>query len=194
MHKQDGRRLSLSDPEKSLLLLKPTFQVKHGGGKRFPKDSPDYVTLLNWIRNGANSVPEQERRMVALSVNPPSNILLGKESKRRLLVTARYSDGSESDVTQLMRFQSNDDLIASVDPQGTMTGLEGGETAIVVRGPGVTGVAIGPLGRPDDDGASDLCVSSPWTGVSAVPRSEPRGRGRARQAANGSGPALSPVG
>ena len=142
VHKQDGRRLSLSDPEKSLLLLKPTFQVKHGGGKRFPKDSPDYITLLNWIRNGANSVPEQERRMVALSVNPPSNILLGKESKRRLLVTARYSDGSESDVTQLMRFQSNDDLIASVDPQGTMTGLEGGETAIVVRGPGVTGVAI----------------------------------------------------
>src|SRR5437762_1491808 len=111
VHKQDGRRLSLSDPEKSLLLLKPTFQVKHGGGKRFPKDSPDYITLLNWIRNGANSVPEQERRMVALSVNPPSNILLGKESKRRLLVTARYSDGSESDVTQLMRFQSNDDLI-----------------------------------------------------------------------------------
>jgi hypothetical protein len=50
VHKHDGRRLNLSDPEKSLLLLKPTFQVKHGGGKRFAKDSPDYASLLNWIR------------------------------------------------------------------------------------------------------------------------------------------------
>ena len=142
VHKHDGRRLSLSDPEKSLLLLKPTFQVKHGGGKRFAKDSQDYVTLLNWIRNGAQSVPSQERRMVALSVVPPSAVLFGKESKGRLLVTARYSDGSENDVTQLVKFQSNDDSIANVDPHGVVTALDGGETAIVVRGPGVTGVAI----------------------------------------------------
>src|ERR1700730_1317420 len=131
VRKHEGRRVSLSDPEKSLLLLKPTFQVKHGGGKRFSKESPDYVTLLNWIRNGAQSVPAQERRMVALSVYPPSEVLFGKESKGRLLVTAKYSDGSESDVTQLVKFQSNDDSIASVDPQGVMTGLDGGETAIV---------------------------------------------------------------
>jgi hypothetical protein len=142
VHKHDGRRLSLPDPEKSLLLLKPTFQVPHGGGKRFLKDSPDYVTLLNWIRSGARRVPEQERKMVALRVYPPSVALYGKESKGRLLVTARYSDGSEGDVTRLVKFQSNDDSIVSVDPQGALTGLDGGETAIVVRGPGVTGVAI----------------------------------------------------
>ncbi len=142
VHKHDGRRLTLADPEKSLLLLKPTFQVPHGGGKRFPKDSPDYVTLLRWIRDGARRVPGQERRMVALRVYPPSVALYGKESKGRLLVTARYSDGSEGDVTHLVRFQSNDDSIVSVDPQGVLTGLDGGETAVVVRGPGVTGVAI----------------------------------------------------
>ena len=142
VRKHDGRRLSLSDPEKSLLLLKPTFQVQHGGGKRFPKDSLDYATLLNWIRDGARRVPEQERRMVALRVYPQAVALYGKEAKSRLLVTARYSDGSEGDVTQLVKFQSNDDSIASVDAQGILTGLDGGETAIVVRGPGVTGVAI----------------------------------------------------
>ncbi len=142
VHKHDGRRLALSDPEKSLLLLKPTFQVTHGGGKRFAKDSPDYLTLLAWIRGGAQRVPAQERRMVALRVYPSSTALYGKESKARLLVTARYSDGSEGDVTRLVKFQSNDDSIASVDPQGVLSGLNGGETAIVVRGPGVTGVAI----------------------------------------------------
>jgi hypothetical protein len=142
VHKHDGRRLTLADPEKSLLLRKPTFQVPHGGGKRFPKDSPDYITLLKWIRDGARRVPEQERKMVALRVYPPSLALYGKEAKGRLLVTARYSDGSEGDVTQMVKFQSNDDSIVSVDPRGVLTGLDGGETAIVVRGPGVTGVAI----------------------------------------------------
>ena len=142
VHKHDGRRLSLQDPEKSLLLLKPTFQVPHGGGQRFPKGSPDYVTLLSWIRDGARRIPQQERTMVALRVYPPTLALYGKEAKSRLLVTARYSDGSESDVTRLVKFQSNDDSIVNVDPQGVLTGLDGGETAIVVRGPGVTGVAI----------------------------------------------------
>src|SRR5213594_203419 len=32
---QDGRRVSLANPEKSLILLKPTFTVPHGGGVRF---------------------------------------------------------------------------------------------------------------------------------------------------------------
>jgi hypothetical protein len=142
VHKHDGRRLTHADPEKSLLLLKPTFQVAHGGGKRFAKDSPEYATLLNWIRDGARLIPSQERKMVALRVNPPSVALYGKESKGRLLVTARYSDGTEGDVTEWVKFQSNDDSIVGVDPHGGLTALEGGQTAIVVRGPGVTGVAI----------------------------------------------------
>jgi hypothetical protein len=50
-----------TDPEKSLLLLKPTSTsesegltgantVAHGGGVRFTKDSPEYVTILEWIK------------------------------------------------------------------------------------------------------------------------------------------------
>ena len=31
----DGRRIDKANPEKSLLLLKPTYAVKHGGGKLF---------------------------------------------------------------------------------------------------------------------------------------------------------------
>ncbi len=49
------------EPEKSLLLLKPTSTaetegiagsgtVAHGGGIRFAKDSPEYVTILEWIK------------------------------------------------------------------------------------------------------------------------------------------------
>ena len=47
-------RIDLANPEKSLLLLKPTMAVAHGGGKRFAVDSDDYKTILGWIRNGAH--------------------------------------------------------------------------------------------------------------------------------------------
>ena len=39
-------RIDLANPEKSLLLLKPTMAVAHGGGKRFETDSEDYKTIL----------------------------------------------------------------------------------------------------------------------------------------------------
>jgi hypothetical protein len=46
-------------PEDSLILRKPTSSsesegvagaMAHGGGIRFTKDSPEYTTILNWIR------------------------------------------------------------------------------------------------------------------------------------------------
>jgi hypothetical protein len=50
-----------SDPENSLILRKPTSTAEsegvagsttlaHGGGVRFAKDSPEYVTILQWIK------------------------------------------------------------------------------------------------------------------------------------------------
>ena len=137
----EGRRLTLADPEKSLLLLKPTLQVAHGGGPVLRKGSPEYTALLEWIRAGARRDPESERRMVALRVTPAVPVLHGKDAKTRLLATARYSDGTEGDVTSLVKFQSNDDSIAAVTAEGVVTALRGGETAISVRGPGVAAAA-----------------------------------------------------
>ena len=39
-------RIDLKEPEKSLLLMKPTMAVAHGGGPKFAQDSPDYRTIL----------------------------------------------------------------------------------------------------------------------------------------------------
>jgi hypothetical protein len=50
-----------SDPENSLILRKPTSTsesegvvnsgiLAHGGGVRFAKDSPEYLTILQWIK------------------------------------------------------------------------------------------------------------------------------------------------
>ncbi|HWB95410.1 MAG TPA: DUF1549 domain-containing protein, partial [Bryobacteraceae bacterium] len=141
VHKHDGRRLNLADAEKSLLLRKPTFDVPHGGGKRLKKGSTDYSALLDWIRSGAKLVPANERRVVSLRVAPDNTVLFGKGSARQLLVTARYSDGTERDVTRIVAFQSNDDSIAKVSPEGLVTADRGGETAITVRAPGVASAA-----------------------------------------------------
>jgi hypothetical protein len=154
VHKHDGRRINLADPEQSLILLKPTFQVSHGGGKLLRKDSPDYNSLLTWIRSGARLDPEKERRIVSIRVLPPSSVLTGKNAKRQMLVVAHYSDGTERDVTSTVKFQSNDDSIASVTSDGVVTGERGGETAIVVRAPGVAaaakvGVVIEPHKIPE---------------------------------------------
>jgi hypothetical protein len=136
-----ARRVKADDPAASLLLQKPTFMVKHGGGKLLRDDSADYVALLAWIKEGARRNPADERKMVALRVEPELSTLYGPAAKRQLLVTARFSDGTEGDVTHLVKYSSNDDTIAAVNAAGTVTAQRGGETAIVVRGPGVAAAA-----------------------------------------------------
>ena len=52
---RDGgqRRLSRLVPEESLFLAKATGTVPHGGGRRLTVGSPEYQTLLEWVRDGA---------------------------------------------------------------------------------------------------------------------------------------------
>ena len=50
-----ARRVDAVDPDKSLVLLKPTTQLPHEGGLRFRPDSPEYATLRAWVAEGAPS-------------------------------------------------------------------------------------------------------------------------------------------
>src|SRR5437763_7098111 len=43
-----GRRINPIEPDKSLILLKPTTQVAHEGGLRFRTDSIEYQILCRW--------------------------------------------------------------------------------------------------------------------------------------------------
>lgn len=139
--KHDGRRLDRREPEKSLLLRKPTFQVAHGGGAVLAVDSEEYRLLLEWIRAGARRDPATEKRLTELVVHPAEIVLFGRDASIPLLVTARYSDGSEADVTRWAQFESHDDRIVDVDAGGRITARRGGETTILVRGVGVVAAA-----------------------------------------------------
>src|SRR5947209_5383821 len=48
-----GRRVNLIEPAKSLVLLKPTARISHGGGRRIEVDSYDYQVLSEWLAGGA---------------------------------------------------------------------------------------------------------------------------------------------
>ena len=149
VQKHDGRRLNLRDPEQSLLLLKPTLQISHGGGALLSQGSGEYDAILNWIRHGARLIPEHERQMVALQVHPSHVVLHGQQARRQLLVTAKFSDGTEGDVTHLVKFQSNDESTVAAAATGMVTAVRSGETAVVVRGPGVAAAAkVGVVLQP----------------------------------------------
>ncbi|HVS34126.1 MAG TPA: hypothetical protein VMS17_01010, partial [Gemmataceae bacterium] len=52
-HDVEGRRINLANADASLMLLKATGQVQHGGAVRFTKDSWAYKLVREWIAQGA---------------------------------------------------------------------------------------------------------------------------------------------
>ena len=62
-----GRRITPSDPARSLLLLKPTNAVPHKGGEKFKVDSPDWKTIVEWIAQGASGPKADDARLVPCS-------------------------------------------------------------------------------------------------------------------------------
>ncbi|MDA1163057.1 MAG: DUF1553 domain-containing protein [Planctomycetota bacterium] len=136
-----GRRVFLPSPEESLLLLKPSGRVPHGGGIRLAADGPEYETLLRWINAGMPRQVEKAPELTGISVTPTERIM-GSEAEQQLIVTAHYSDGSTRDVTRQSHYQSNEGGIAGVDDEGLVstTGVTG-EAAITTRYMGMFAVA-----------------------------------------------------
>ena len=128
-----GRRIFSVDPERSLLLTKPTGRNPHGGGKRLAPDGPEYRRLLAWIRGGMPRRVPGAAKLERITVNPEQEVLSPRQT-RQVQVTAHYSDGTSKDVTRYAQFQSNEAAIAGVDDSGRVT-AHGicGEAAIMAR-------------------------------------------------------------
>ncbi len=131
-------RIDLQNPEKSLLLQKPTFAIPHGGGEQLPLGSQDYQTVLQWIRAGARY--EDETPVKGLGVRGieilSGEVVLDTGGKQQLLVSARLSNGRSEDITQSARYISSNPEVVSVSSSGAVEAVSPGETSIVVRAPG----------------------------------------------------------
>ncbi len=128
-----GRRVFPAAPQNSLLLAKPAGTVPHGGGRRLEVDGPEYQTMLNWIRQGMPRKAPTATTLKQITV-APSSIVSQPNQSHTLVATAKYSDGTERDVTRLTAFQSNEAPIAAVDEMGIVTaGQITGDAAIMAR-------------------------------------------------------------
>ncbi len=144
-------RVDLKNPEASLLLVKPTMTLPHGGGKRLEKDSEDYRAILAWVKDGAPygaDTGSKEAKLLRL-VAFPSLAVMPLEGRRHLLVTAYFSDGRTEDFTQQVLYSMNNGDVASVSADGVLSAKALGETAVLIRGAGqVSSAGVGVIGPP----------------------------------------------
>ena len=128
-----SRRVNLALPAESLLLLKATGKVTHGGGERLKAGEEHYQTVLRWLEGGAPIDAANVATPVSLELYPKMGVLDGKGTTQRLTARAKYSDGTDRDVTNLAVFLSNNDNSAKVSPDGVITAGERGEAFVMAR-------------------------------------------------------------
>jgi len=129
----NGRRINLAIPADSLLLEKATGKVPHTGGGKIKEGDEYYQAITRWLEADAPLDPPTVALPVSMEVFPPSAVLDGKGEKQRVVVRAKYSDGTDRDVTSLALFLSNNDNAAKIDGDGAVTGGERGEAFVMAR-------------------------------------------------------------
>ncbi len=121
------RRVNPMDASESLLLLKPTGQLVHGGDQLFEPDSPDARTIENWIASGAKR--GEPRRLLSVRVDPAfCNAVAGETRQFPVKVFATFEGLNEQEVTAWVRFEPQDPASLAWD--------EGRFSATIIR-PGV---------------------------------------------------------
>jgi hypothetical protein len=149
-----GRRVNLVEPERSLFLLKPTAAVPHGGGPRFRPGSVDYQVLRSWLACGAPGPEANAPGVTALKVTPSRRV--GEPGFiQQLRVVAVSAGGAERDVTAWAKFDSMDDGVLRVSPDGLVEAVGRGQGTVMVRFQGqaqIAQVIVPYTGRADQSG------------------------------------------
>ena len=135
------RRVNLVAPEASLLLMKPTMQVSHEGGRRFAIGSLEYETLRTWIKSGASAPSSDAVELTKIIVTPSRRVCERSESQQ-LRVEVEFADGSKRDVTRWAKFDSMDEGVVSVSEDGFVTTTGAGQAAVMVRYEGQVEIAM----------------------------------------------------
>ena len=133
-----GRRIDLGNPRASLLSLKATGAVPHTGGKRFEADSDLASRIEQWIAAGAPDDPGPDPAksvpaIVTLDLYPPTALLESGGLPQPLVAVARFSDGTDRDVTDLVWYGSSNEPTAQVTPAGVVSPGSRGEAFVMAR-------------------------------------------------------------
>src|SRR5262245_43975113 len=126
-----GRRISPGNPNASLLLLKATGRVMHGGGRRTDRDSWEARVFERWIANGANWKPGSGE-VTRLDVTPAEVLFERAEETKRFKVVATFADNSTEDVTAFCQVQITDDHVVEMTGPAQVRALRPGDTPLVI--------------------------------------------------------------
>jgi hypothetical protein len=138
-----GRRVNLALPESSLVLEKGAGLVPHTGGERFKPDSEAYQIVLRWLKAGTPKDSADVAKPVAVEIYPKQSVLEGTGATQRITVRAKYSDGTDRDVTALSVYLSNNDVAAKISELGMVTAGQRGEAYVTARfGPFTVGAQV----------------------------------------------------
>jgi hypothetical protein len=129
----NGRRINLATPAESMVIEKSVGKVPHTGGKKFSEGDEYHTAIMRWLEADAPLDPPTVASPVSMEVFPPSAVLDGKGEKQRLVVRAKYSDGTDRDVTSLALFLTNNETAAKIDGDGSVTAGERGEAFVMAR-------------------------------------------------------------
>lgn len=182
-----GRRIFPASPESSLMLLKPTGKVAHGGGRRLTTDSLHYQRLHRWIASGASFSGKAispagadggktllgTRQVVAIEVEPKQQFL-GLDGSQQLRVTAIDGAGKRRCVTVDAEYETNASPTAGVDGRGLVkAGDVPGQAAILVRYSGHVAICRVVIPRTSGPNSPSVHASAGWkpsSGTSFIDR------------------------
>jgi len=197
VQEHEGRRVVLTRPQDSLLLRKATMAVPHGGGLRFKPDTYEYQVLEAWLRSGGTGLTPEASEIASVEVQPSDRVIrfsapdvmvsipqskgLPKTLKlvqgQRLVALAKFKDGHVEDVTRKAQFNSLNDGVAAVEPDGSVAMGARGATAVMVRYRGMATIArfVAPyqeIGKFPDlprNGVIDELVTARWKQMGLLP-------------------------
>lgn len=128
-----GRRVDLAVPAASLMVEKSIGAVPHTGGKRFAPESELNKDLVEWIAANCPNDPANVPTCTSLEIYPKQAVLDGEGETQQVTVLAKYSDGTDRDVTSLALFMSNNDNSATISETGLVKAGKRGEAFIMAR-------------------------------------------------------------
>ena len=167
-----GRRVFPAKPEESLLLRKATGprrpRRRHEAPlrrRRLPR-----APRLDRRRDAARLAGRAASRVAPRRAGRARH---GPKAEQQLKVFAKYSDGTEKDVTRHARFQSNAEAVAAVSAGGLVTTRDvPGEAAVMAAYLGEVGMFRVMVPRPGEPRARTRCRNS-TSSTSSWMRSSP---------------------
>ena len=131
----NGRRVNLAMPHESLLLEKIAGKVPHTGGKKISEGDEYYNAIVRWLEADCPQDAPTVATVTGVEVFPPNGVLDGPGTAQRVIVRAKYSDGTDRDVTSLALFLTNNETSAKIvsNGDGAVTAGERGEAFVMAR-------------------------------------------------------------